>query len=127
MNFLNDDFAEATGRDSSNTNANARGFREFYLSTHPSLPDDTSFTPEAREALVPSDSEHGRAGVLGTLFWNTMVLSERTAVNYSRNLLAYGVRAGMYAGALSVHLSANHLLIEEFAVGMGLMLAYDHS
>jgi len=62
------------------------------------LPDDTSFTPEAREALIQSDSEHGRAGVLGTLFWNTMVLSERTAVNYSRNLLAYGVRAGMYAG-----------------------------
>jgi ABC-type multidrug transport system permease subunit len=27
-----------------------------------------------------------------------MVLSERTAVNYQRNLLAYGVRAGMYGG-----------------------------
>ncbi|KAJ6600331.1 P-loop containing nucleoside triphosphate hydrolase protein [Mycena vulgaris] len=76
MNFLNNDFAETTGRDSTNS---ARAFREFYLSTNPR-------------------AEHGRAGILGTLFWNTMVLSERTAVNYSRNLLAYGVRAGMYAG-----------------------------
>ncbi|KAF8207443.1 P-loop containing nucleoside triphosphate hydrolase protein [Mycena galopus ATCC 62051] len=42
--------------------------------------------------------EYGKAGPLGTLFWNTLVLSERTAFNYSRNLLAYGVRAGMYAG-----------------------------
>lgn len=28
----------------------------------------------------------------------TMVLMERTIINYSRNLLAYGVRMGMYAG-----------------------------
>lgn len=34
------------------------------------------------------------------LFWNTYVLSERNVKNYSRNLLAYGVRAGMYGGVL---------------------------
>ena len=39
-----------------------------------------------------------RAGTLGTLFQKTFVLSERMAKNYSRNLLAYGVRAGMYGG-----------------------------
>jgi len=35
---------------------------------------------------------------MSTLFWNTLILSERTSINYRRNLLAYGVRAGMYCG-----------------------------
>ncbi|KAJ7462986.1 ABC-2 type transporter-domain-containing protein [Mycena latifolia] len=91
MNFLNNDFAETTGRDS---HSGARAFREFYLSTNPSLP-ESAFKARLGGNIDESDSEHGRAGMLGTLFWNTMVLSERTAVNYSRNLLAYGVRAGM--------------------------------
>ncbi|KAJ7691146.1 P-loop containing nucleoside triphosphate hydrolase protein [Mycena rosella] len=94
MNFLNEDFAETTGRESSNS---ARAFREFYLSTKPSLPDD-AFNADLGGNFGGSATEHSRAGTLGTLFWNTMVLSERTTVNYSRNLLAYGVRAGMYAG-----------------------------
>ncbi|KAJ7742944.1 P-loop containing nucleoside triphosphate hydrolase protein [Mycena maculata] len=91
MNFLNNDFAQTTGRENS---SDARAFRNFYLSTNPSVPDSV-FKVAAPEAFVGVD---GRSGALGTLFWNTMVLSERTAVNYSRNLLAYGVRAGMYAG-----------------------------
>jgi hypothetical protein len=41
---------------------------------------------------------HRKAGPFATLFWNTMVLPQRTAVNYQRNLLAYGVRAGIYGG-----------------------------
>ncbi|KAJ7636811.1 P-loop containing nucleoside triphosphate hydrolase protein [Roridomyces roridus] len=92
MNFLNNDFAEATGRDS---NSDARAFREFYLSTKPE-----SALPDSEFQVLSNNSEdtYGEAGAVGTLFWNTMVLSERTAVNYSRNLLAYGVRAGMYAG-----------------------------
>ncbi|KAK7022533.1 ABC transporter domain-containing protein [Favolaschia claudopus] len=94
MNFLNEDFAEVTGRE---TRTDAAAFRQFYLSTNPPLPEirDTEFMVEEARYL---DVEHGKAGGLGTLFWNTVVLSERTAVNYSRNLLAYGVRAGMYAG-----------------------------
>ncbi|KAJ7485788.1 P-loop containing nucleoside triphosphate hydrolase protein [Mycena latifolia] len=88
MNFLNNDFA---GRHDSCDGAQA--MREFYLSTNPSLPADV-----LNGSFVGSASEEGRAGAIGTLFWNTMVLSERTAINYSRNLLAYGVRAGMYAG-----------------------------
>ncbi|KAJ6542947.1 P-loop containing nucleoside triphosphate hydrolase protein [Mycena capillaripes] len=94
MNFLNDDFAEATGREASK---NARAFRQFYLSKSPSLPEIKSHG-DVSGSLVASEAEHGRAGLLGTLWWNTVVLSERTTVNYSRNLLAYGVRAGMYAG-----------------------------
>ncbi|KAJ7477969.1 P-loop containing nucleoside triphosphate hydrolase protein [Mycena galericulata] len=99
MNFLNDDFAETTGRESSSS---AQAFRDFYLSTNPSLPDSASadFKNVSTGTLVGRgvDAEYGKCGTLGTLFWNTVVLSERTAVNYSRNLLAYGVRAGMYAG-----------------------------
>ncbi|KAJ7500865.1 P-loop containing nucleoside triphosphate hydrolase protein [Mycena galericulata] len=98
MNFLNDDFAETTGRGSSR----AQAFRDFYLSTNPSLPDSASadFKNVSTGTLVGRgvETEYGKCGALGTLFWNTAVLSERTAVNYSRNLLAYGVRAGMYAG-----------------------------
>jgi hypothetical protein len=97
MNFLNNDFAEATGREA---NTGARAFRQFYLSTNPSLP-DIVLRVEGSGSLLEAEAEHGKAGVLATLFWNAMVLSQRSAVNYSRNLLAYGVRAGMYAGASS--------------------------
>ncbi|KAJ7246166.1 P-loop containing nucleoside triphosphate hydrolase protein [Mycena haematopus] len=112
MNFLNEDFADGTGQ--------ARAFREFYLSTsistNAALPDSVKriHTTGTASSFFASDTEqehaitnerepereleYGKAGPLGTLFWNTMVLSERTAFNYSRNLLAYGVRAGMYAG-----------------------------
>ncbi|KAJ7754347.1 ABC-2 type transporter-domain-containing protein [Mycena maculata] len=94
MNFLNKDFTQTTGQEIS---SDARAFRNFYLSTNPSVPDSV-FKVADPEAFVGVDTESGRSGALGTLFWNTMVLSERTAVNYSRNMLAYGVRAGMYAG-----------------------------
>ncbi|KAJ7930537.1 P-loop containing nucleoside triphosphate hydrolase protein [Mycena leptocephala] len=91
MNFLNNDFAEATGREA---NTGARAFRQFYLSTNPSLP-DIVLRVEGSGSLLEAEAEHGKAGVLATLFWNAMVLSQRSAVNYSRNLLAYGVRAGI--------------------------------
>ncbi|KAJ6529686.1 P-loop containing nucleoside triphosphate hydrolase protein [Mycena capillaripes] len=92
MNFLNADFANTVDHQHS---GDAQGFREFYLSTNPSLP---SIPPnaDADHTLLEPDSEHGRTGPLGTGFWHSMILSERTAVNYSRNLLAYGVRAGMH-------------------------------
>ncbi|KAJ7222173.1 P-loop containing nucleoside triphosphate hydrolase protein [Mycena pura] len=92
MNFLNADFAESTGSDAT---VNVRAFREFYLST---LPAETVAVAVAAPPPSIPETEHGQAGLLGTLVWNTLVLSERTAVNYSRNLLAYGVRIGMYAG-----------------------------
>ncbi|KAF7373722.1 ABC transporter domain-containing protein [Mycena sanguinolenta] len=124
MNFLNEDFANGTGQ--------ARGFREFYLSTltsaNAALPETAIHASRTESSFFASDSEqehpstsgknatssrskninteferereheYGKTDPLRTLFWNTIVLSERTAVNYSRNLLAYGVRAGMYAG-----------------------------
>jgi hypothetical protein len=116
MNFLNDDFAESTGREA---DTNAAAFRSFYLSTHPSHPASVS-NAGALEHTSYSESEPGRGGTLGTLFWNTIVLSERTALNYSRNLLAYGVRAGMYAGSISYLFPDFHIYI---LIGMGLMLA----
>jgi hypothetical protein len=92
MNFLNNDFAASkemklpSGHD----------LRDFYVSTikHPTL----SVEPPANNSYSDGGFIEGKAGPLGTFFWNTVVLSERSAKNYSRNLLAYGVRAGMYAG-----------------------------
>ncbi|KAJ7301568.1 P-loop containing nucleoside triphosphate hydrolase protein [Mycena albidolilacea] len=102
---------------------NARAFREFYLSELNANSNSTrnasgrqishgtdfgvssfSSSSSRRNDEDKADREHdreyehGKAGPAGTLFWNTVVLSERTALNYGRNLLAYGVRAGMYAG-----------------------------
>ncbi|KAJ3517350.1 hypothetical protein NLJ89_g561 [Agrocybe chaxingu] len=96
MNFLNSDFEHRVG--SSDT---IREFRNFYLSLSKR---NQSTTCEEKKLILtqpPVDNDstlHGKAGVMGTLLWNTLVLAERTALNYSRNLLAYGVRAGMYGG-----------------------------
>ncbi|KAF9460328.1 P-loop containing nucleoside triphosphate hydrolase protein [Collybia nuda] len=94
MNYLNNDFTPSTESKSSTV----QELREYYLSTI-SKPSGSS-TPLLDDQIHQVDhyEQHGKAGALGTLFWNTMVLSERSAVNYSRNLLAYGVRAGMYGG-----------------------------
>ncbi|KAK7062753.1 hypothetical protein VNI00_000242 [Paramarasmius palmivorus] len=93
MNFLNEDFSEA-GPGSTST---AEEFRNHYLSsvqvqdTAPSYASTWTSPPEDGRGMA-------KAGVMGTLFWNTIVLCERSTINYARNLLAYGVRAGMYAG-----------------------------
>lgn len=91
MNFLNSDFSDSR-------NATAQEFRDFYLSTGPPPSSNSSniVTPFEEK----SDIDDGKATPLATLFWNTVVLSERSGKNYSRNLLAYGVRAGMYGGQL---------------------------
>ncbi|GLB44858.1 putative ABC-2 type transporter [Lyophyllum shimeji] len=97
MNFLNNDFA----RSDELNGGSVQDLHEYYLSTikvttTPSIStqnDHDTGTPEGE----PAD-EYGKAGPLGTLFWNAVVLSERSSKNYSRNLLAYGVRAGMYGG-----------------------------
>jgi len=100
MNFLNNDFdtsgeAKLTG---------AQDMRDYYISTtrRPS----SSFQlghPAPKDLYFDHSYREGNAGPLGTFFWNTVVLGERSARNYSRNLLAYGVRAGMYAGEYLAH------------------------
>ncbi|KAF5367203.1 hypothetical protein D9758_003922 [Tetrapyrgos nigripes] len=116
MNFLNQDFDSESERHSFSHNA-AKEFRSFYLSTIASssssaIGDDeheveskfdknnTSQT-FVRVALAKDSNDYSSptdGSSSERLFWNTVVLSERSAVNYMRNLLAYGVRAGMYAG-----------------------------
>ncbi|KAG7094840.1 hypothetical protein E1B28_005649 [Marasmius oreades] len=105
MNFLNDDFSVSTSPVDA-TSSTAAAFRRRYLSTI-SLNDPNSQSssyslatekPTMSSGIGQDGRDVGKAGILGTLFWNTWVLSERSAVNYARNLLAYGVRAGMYAG-----------------------------
>ncbi|KAG5643273.1 hypothetical protein DXG03_001240 [Asterophora parasitica] len=96
MNFLNDDFVASN---------ESKGFgvhdlREYYLSTLKTHTPSISTVNEGQGLDEEATDELGKAGHLGTLFWNTVVLSERSSKNYSRNLLAYGVRAGMYGGAI---------------------------
>jgi hypothetical protein len=114
MNFLNDDFssvAETKGKPT------VEEFRNRYLSTlaerstssyirqtdqvsiSKSSREDTTLLNDTCAILKCVGEESGKAGILGTLFWNTVVLAERTGKNYSRNLLAYGIRMGMYGGA----------------------------
>lgn len=53
--------------------------------------------PESRASMVgetSSDTKHG----LATQWSRTLTLTRRNFLNYSRNLLAYGVRLGMYIG-----------------------------
>jgi hypothetical protein len=97
MNFLNNDFM--TSNESKGTSAH--DLHEYYLSTAkvPTLSISTEGDHDSGSPDYEVADEQGKAGPLGTLFWNTSVLSERSLKNYSRNLLAYGVRAGMYGGA----------------------------
>uniref|UniRef100_A0A0W0F6N2 ABC transporter domain-containing protein n=1 Tax=Moniliophthora roreri TaxID=221103 RepID=A0A0W0F6N2_MONRR len=104
MNFLNEDF-------SGGTTSTAEEFRQHYLSTlstwQDSGPSSHSYTSTW---LAPQENgrEVDEAGPAGTLLWNTLTLCERSTINYARNLLAYGVRAGMYAGRNGSH-AGDHL------------------
>lgn len=95
MNYLNSDFAPSNETKS----ATAQDLREYYLSTLSKAGESSTLLSDTHQTEdLQHYDQHGKAGAVGTLFWNTAVLSERSAVNYSRNLLAYGVRAGMYGG-----------------------------
>lgn len=119
MNMLNNDFDPILTEDPTivtRPKPSIDEFRARYLSTVSDPMDDEKLTgklsltdtlPVVGDGASFTDAyeSYYRAGTLGTLWQKTYVLSERMAKNYSRNLLAYGVRAGMYGG-------------------MGLMLAY---
>ncbi|KAG6899183.1 hypothetical protein C0993_012597 [Termitomyces sp. T159_Od127] len=95
MNFLNNDFITTESKV-----AGADDLRKYYLSTVQSATQSVTEEDYIRNQESVTANDYGKAGVYGTLFWNTVVLAERTMKNYSRNLLAYGVRAGMYGGLL---------------------------
>ncbi|KAF8071585.1 P-loop containing nucleoside triphosphate hydrolase protein [Lyophyllum atratum] len=98
MNFLNNDFVPSN---SESKGVSVHDLREYYLSTLKTPSRSISTVDDYDSHAAPEDEtadEHGKAGPLSTLFWNTVVLSERSSKNYARNLLAYGVRAGMYGG-----------------------------
>ncbi|PPQ85486.1 hypothetical protein CVT24_008584 [Panaeolus cyanescens] len=105
MNYLNTDFGsgldDEKGNENGRNNAMMQEFREYWLSTPGGAPlGDPSLLgkPDGTVSRLDTTDTTGKAGLIGTTFWNTVVLCERTALNYSRNLLAYGVRIGMYAG-----------------------------
>ncbi|RXW19949.1 hypothetical protein EST38_g5911 [Candolleomyces aberdarensis] len=126
MNFLNTDFGSGI-EPTTKGSTSAEDFREFYLTyrsqAQPKAHNALS-TPSAawsissasnsdlaanagvelhgdysaNPAADTSSVDTGKAGPAGTLLWNTLTLAERSVKNYTRNLLAYGVRAGMYGG-----------------------------
>ncbi|PPR01462.1 hypothetical protein CVT24_001866 [Panaeolus cyanescens] len=116
LNFLNTDFAgsddgsdQLEKGDDQHSDAARKAvdeFQDFFLSTEwgAPLPDPSislmNLGNVGIDAGVDADPmlETGKAGLLKTTFWNSIVLGERSTINYSRNLLAYGVRIGMYAG-----------------------------
>ncbi|KAF9554187.1 P-loop containing nucleoside triphosphate hydrolase protein [Agrocybe pediades] len=93
MNFLNSDFSS-----SSDAGGEIKEFRQFYLDHWAGSALDSSTTRYYPRLKEEEESPEGTARPLQKLLWNTLVLAERTGLNYARNLLAYGVRAGMYGG-----------------------------
>lgn len=65
----------------------------------------------------------GLAAGISRNVYRTGILMERNTINYSRNLLAYGVRIGMYCEGHCLLLRIFPLMILFFPVGMGVMLA----
>jgi hypothetical protein len=66
----------------------------------------------------------GQGRMLRLALKNTYVLMERNVLNYRRNLLAYGVRMGMYRGWSEFHmLESGILTLPGVIVGMGILLA----
>ena len=84
MNVLKSDFLEAGTSSKSITD-----FLEFFL-----LQSDSFYHSQDNQPLTRDVDDHstldGNARPFVTLFWTTMVLSERTVVNYQRNFLVYG-------------------------------------
>ncbi|KAJ7164182.1 P-loop containing nucleoside triphosphate hydrolase protein [Mycena filopes] len=132
MNFLNNDFTSTTTTADGRTPPDARAFRAHWLATSAAASSNANSNlsapyaathnaghPYSNSANENEMLEYGRAGPWGTLFWNTVVLAERTGVNYGRNLLAYGVRGGMYAGmgfmlaTIWIHLGTNDSTIND--------------
>lgn len=60
--------------------------------------DSISPKPEISPNSMATKPAHGHADGLRRDFSRTLLLMQRMGVNYRRNLLAYGVRIGMYAG-----------------------------
>ncbi|KAJ3116113.1 hypothetical protein HDU96_010407 [Phlyctochytrium bullatum] len=56
------------------------------------------FVAEGRTIPLDAGNGGGTLDGISTFMRHTAILCERTSLNYTRNLLAYGVRVGMYLG-----------------------------
>lgn len=92
MNFLNEQFLFDATRTESHASPT---LREFFLSHNPRQSDQEIFETGALRRR-----KCYRGGETQITLKRTLVLAKRSVKNYSRNLLAYGVRAGMYAGQI---------------------------
>ncbi|KAL7415076.1 P-loop containing nucleoside triphosphate hydrolase protein [Mrakia frigida] len=105
MDLLNTDFASPDSASNENDKADSRStadsLRSFYLSTVTATESDESSEvvgKNVHDVMIEHENQEGKGGKMESLWGNTYVLSERTTKNYSRNLLAYGIRGGMYVG-----------------------------
>lgn len=117
MNFLNEEFLFDTMR--TERRPASHTLREFFLSHNPRQIDQEIFETGA---LRRRRRYHGEEAEIALK--RTLVLARRSVKNYSRNLLAYGVRAGMYAGKLKsrfIYYLSTKLIPS--VIGMGLMIA----
>lgn len=82
---------------------------------------------KAKTTLYASGSGSGAGAGAGSgvrrALRQTGILMERNMINYSRNLLAYGVRLGMYRECYISLCCKRSLDVDSFVVGMGVLLA----
>lgn len=106
MDALNMDFQAATPSDiqleDKPQTTSAATLRAFYVSeiarrTPCDTPSLLSSTHSEGTDKPHADS-YGKVGMLHALYRHTLILSQRTMVNYARNLLAFGIRFAMYGG-----------------------------
>lgn len=94
MDKLNTDFGDT---------ASADALHQFYLSQQEQdlarLPShEGEKGPTASMIAEEQRAQEGKAGRFTSLALVVWILSQRLTLNYSRNMLAFGIRAGMYVG-----------------------------
>lgn len=84
---------------------------------------DCTTTGSPKKSRKNGGSQRGYLGVMSRGWHQTVILMERNMLNYSRNLLAYGVRLGMYRELLFPGKELILLKLMYIEVGMGILLA----
>lgn len=98
MQLLNTDFSRTNEMDPQDGPDTVQRFQIHYLEWKSrSLASQTAYVPVDSNNPIET-VEGGQIGRIPKMWYHTTILSRRMAMNYSRNLLAYGIRAAMYAG-----------------------------
>ncbi|KAJ9095293.1 hypothetical protein QFC21_005659 [Naganishia friedmannii] len=101
MQLLNTDFQteERGEQDHLDTVQTLKGRFEHWEHASPSwITPPAETTSSVEKVDWESGLAAGRVGGLTKVWSHTVILGKRMALNHSRNILAYGIRAAMYAG-----------------------------